>query len=98
MHGYPRSRRETLGLEDIARRHSLRIIYPDRNGYGFTNLNSDRKIADWPADVKALAQHLSLYQFALLGGSGSSPYTLVCAHQLPAGMLSGVGIMTGAGP
>jgi pimeloyl-ACP methyl ester carboxylesterase len=98
IHGYPTSRLETLGIDDIAQRHKIRIITPDRNGYGLTTFDSKRKILDWPDDVQALAQHLGLSRFAVLGGSGGSPYALVCAYRLPPEMLSSVGIMGGAGP
>ncbi|KAJ5439905.1 uncharacterized protein N7458_010903 [Penicillium daleae] len=98
MHGYPSSRLETLGMDEIAQRHNIRIISPDRNGYGLTTFDPNRKILDWPADVQALTQHLGLTRFAVLGGSGGSPYTLACAYRLPPEMLSAVGIMGGAGP
>lgn len=98
MHGYPASRLETLGMNKIANRHNVRIITPDRNGYGLTTFNSKLRILDWPADIRALAGHLGLERFAVLGGSGGSPFALACAHLLPHEMLSGVGIMAGAGP
>lgn len=98
MHGYPSSRLETLGIDDTARRHNIRIITPDRNGYGLTTFKRDRRILDWPADVRVLAKYLNLSRFAVLGGSGGSPYALACAYLLPPEMLSGVGIFGGAGP
>ena len=98
MHGYPSCRLETLGMDELAHRHNLRIITPDRNGYGLTTFNPSLRILDWPADIQALARHLHLERFAILGGSGGSPYALACAHLLPRNTLSGVGIMAGAGP
>lgn len=98
MHGYPGSRLETLGMDKIAQRHNIRIITPDRNGYGLTTFDPKRTIIDWPSEIQALAQHLGLTRFAVLGGSGGSPYALACAYRLPTEMLSAVGIMGGAGP
>lgn len=98
MHGYPSSRLETLGIDEVALRHNIRIITPDRNGFGLSTFDPKRKILDWPADVQALAQHLGLTRFAVLGGSGGSPFALACANRLPPEMLSAVGIMGGAGP
>lgn len=98
MHGYPTSRLESVGIDDLARRQNLRIITPDRNGYGLTTFDPQRRIVDWPDDIKALAEHLGITRFAVLGGSGGSPYALACAYRLPQNMLSGVGIMAGAGP
>lgn len=98
MHGYPASRLETLGIDETARRHNIRVITPDRNGYGLTTFNPAHGILDWPADVQALAGHLGLRRFAVLGGSGGGPYALACAYRLPHQMLSAVGIFGGAGP
>ena len=98
MHGYPASRLETLGVDEVAKRHNLRIITPDRNGYGLTTFNPNHGILDWPADIRELARHLGLKRFAVLGGSGGSPYALACAALLPHEILSGVGILAGAGP
>ena len=98
MHGYPGSRLETLGMDEVANRHNIRIITPDRNGYGLTTFNRNLRIPDWPTDIQALARHLGLGRFAVLGGSGGSPYALACAYLLPHDMLSGVGFLAGAGP
>ncbi|KAJ5683285.1 hypothetical protein N7462_006450 [Penicillium macrosclerotiorum] len=98
IHGYPTSRLETFGIDETAQRHNIRIITPDRNGYGLTTFDQARRILDWPTDVQSLAQHLGLKRFAILGASGGSPYALACAYRLPPEMLSAVGIMAGAGP
>ena len=98
FHGFPSSRLEGYGTDQIARRHRLRIIAPDRPGFGLSTFQPDRRITDWPADVRALAHHLRLSHFAVLGGSGGGPYALACAHALPRETLSAVGIMAGAPP
>ena len=48
--------------------------------------------------MQALAKHVGLRRFALLGGSGGGPYALACARVMPPGMLSAVGILSGAPP
>ena len=85
-------------MDDIARRRKLHVIAPDRPGFGLSTFQPHRRIMDWPTDVQALAHYLRLSRFAVLGGSGGSPYALACAHVLPREMLSAVGIMAGAGP
>lgn len=97
FHGYPSSRLEGQPIDKIGRRR-LRIIAPDRPGFGISTLQPSRRITDWPADVRALAQHLRLPRFAVLGGSGGGPYAVACAYSLPREMLSGVGIIAGSGP
>ena len=98
FHGFSSSRLEAHGLDRIARRRHLRIIAPDRPGFGLSTPQPHRRITDWPADVRALANHCDLSRFAVLGGSGGGPYALACAYALPREMLSAVGIMAGAPP
>ncbi|HSA81287.1 MAG TPA: alpha/beta hydrolase, partial [Geminicoccaceae bacterium] len=54
-----------------------------------------RRIADWPDDVRALADALGLDRFAVAGVSGGGPYALACAVRLSdrirvAGIVSGM--------
>lgn len=79
FHGYPSSRLEA-GL--IPLRH-VRLIAPDRPGYGLSAPQPGRRLLDWPADVAALLDHLGLARAAVLGMSGGGPYAAVCAHALP---------------
>ena len=98
FHGFPSSRLEASGLDRILRRRNLRVIAPDRPGFGLSSFQADRRITDWPADVQKLTQHLGLSKFAILGGSGGGPYALACASALPREKLSAVGLMAAAGP
>ena len=98
FHGFPSSRLEASGLDRILRRRNLRVIAPDRPGFGLSSFQANRRITDWPADVKELTQHLGIQRFTILGGSGGGPYTLACAHLLPRDTLSAVGLMAPAGP
>ena len=79
-------------------RHGLRVIAPDRPGFGLSSFQAGRRISDWSADVHALASHLRLSRFAVLGVSGGGPYAVACAHGLPQDMLSAVGVLAGSGP
>ncbi|OJD15779.1 hypothetical protein AJ78_03997 [Emergomyces pasteurianus Ep9510] len=104
FHGYPSSRLEAASLTPVAHRLHLRIIAPDRPGFGRSTHQPKRRIMDWPADVRALADHLGLARFAVLGGSGGGPYALACAREggkdgvLGGRRLVGVGVVAGAGP
>ena len=98
FHGFPSSRLEGKGLDKLALKHNIRVISPDRPSYGLSTIQPDRKIMHWPADVYALANHLGISRFAVLGGSGGGPYALACAYTLPKDMLSAVGILAGAPP
>ncbi|ACJ00705.1 alpha/beta fold hydrolase [Rhodospirillum centenum] len=79
FHGYPSSRLEA-GLIPL---HHVRLIAPDRPGYGLSAPKPGRRLLDWPADVAALLDHLGLARAAVLGMSGGGPYAAVCAHALP---------------
>ncbi|KAA8917125.1 hypothetical protein TRICI_000721 [Trichomonascus ciferrii] len=98
FHGYPSSRFEGWSFGDWPRRNRLRLIVPDRPGFGLSSYQPNRSILDWPADVRQLVSHLGLSRFAVLGCSGGGPYAVACAYLLPADMLSGVGVLAGAPP
>ncbi|KAI0965766.1 Alpha/Beta hydrolase protein [Xylaria arbuscula] len=98
FHGFPSSRLEAEGILKLAYRPDLRIIAPERPGFGLSTFNPHHRITDYPADVHALATHLGLPRFAILGGSGGAPYALACARALPAEMMSAVGLLAPAAP
>lgn len=98
FHGFPMSRFEAWGTDKIARHRGIRVIAPDRPGYGLSTFQPNRRITDWPADVHALVKHLNLDRVAIIGSSGGGPYALACAHALPHDMLSAVGVLSGSGP
>ncbi|KAI3330813.1 Alpha/Beta hydrolase protein [Ustulina deusta] len=98
FHGFPSSRLEANGILEIVHREDLRIIAPERPGFGLSTFNPRHRVTDWPGDVRALAAHLGIDRFAILGGSGGAPYALACARALPAEMLSAVGLLAPAAP
>lgn len=96
FHGNPGSRLcwgEWPGLESVA---GARLIAPDRPGYGRTDFHSSA-LESWPADIRALADHLRIDQFAVFGPSGGAPYALACAWKLP-DRLTAVGVFGAVGP
>jgi len=97
-HGFPMCRLEAVALYKIALRRNLRVVAPDRPGFGLSSIQPHRRITDWPADVQALADHLDLPRFAVLGVSGGGPYALACAQQLQQSRMTAVGIYAGAPP
>ncbi|KAL5046697.1 hypothetical protein BDW71DRAFT_63443 [Aspergillus fruticulosus] len=98
LHGFPSSRLEGSAFDEIARRRNIRIIAPDRPGYGLSTFQPNRRILDYPHDAQSLVDRLGVSRFVILGGSGGGPYALACAHSLPHDGLAGVGILAGAGP
>ncbi|KAI1272960.1 Alpha/Beta hydrolase protein [Xylaria sp. FL0933] len=98
FHGFPSSRLEAEGILKLVPRKDLRIIAPERPGFGLSTFNPRHRVTDWPDDVRALAAHLGLNRFTILGGSGGAPYALACARSLPAEMISAVGLLAPAAP
>lgn len=96
-HGFPSSRREGLLLHTNAVAADARIIAADRPGYGDSDHQPGRRIADWSDDVGLLADRLGLDRFAVLGVSGGGPYALACAEHMP-DRLSGCALVCPLGP
>lgn len=68
--------------DDLIRR-GLRLIIPDRSGYGFSDATTDRMANIVTSDIAELADHLCIDQFALLGFSIGGFYALHCAALMP---------------
>ncbi len=97
FHGLPGSRLEGRLLDRAARQANLRVIAPDRPGFGRSDYQADRIIADWPGDIAELADSLGLDTFAVVGNSGGGPYAAACARYLGP-RLTGTTLVCGLGP
>jgi len=97
FHGFPGSRLEASLATPAARDLGVRLIAPDRPGYGGSAPSPRRRIGDWPDDVAELADALGLDRFAAVGVSGGGPYLLACALRLR-GRLGAAGVLCGLGP
>jgi pimeloyl-ACP methyl ester carboxylesterase len=97
-HGSPSSRLERH-VEDPAlyARWGVRLITPDRPGFGGSDIQPSRHLLDWPEDVAELADALGIERFAVLGLSGGVAYALACAFRLP-DRVSTVGVLGGSTP
>ncbi len=82
-HGMPGSRHDHAAGEAVYRRLGVRLITPDRPGYGLSDALRNRTLLDWPQDVAALADHLGLSRFAITALSGGGIYALACARAIP---------------
>jgi pimeloyl-ACP methyl ester carboxylesterase len=97
FHGTPGSRLQ-LSFDAAAPRESgVRLIVPDRPGYGLSTYHRKRRLIDWADDVAQLATHLDLDHFAVVGLSGGGPHALVCGALLP-DRVRAVGVVAGVGP
>lgn len=96
-HGFPTSHHEARLVDAEARRQGLRVVAPDRPGYGASDPAALETVADWAADAEALLDALGWRRAALIGVSGGGPYALACGAQLPA-RVSAVVLVGALGP
>jgi pimeloyl-ACP methyl ester carboxylesterase len=66
-----------------AEARGIHLIAFDRPGYGESDTQPGRTVADVAADVTAIADELGLGRFAVWGVSGGGPHALACAALLP---------------
>ena len=82
-HGLPSSRVAAAPLAGAAARKGVRLIAPERPGFGFSDPKPERTILDWPDDLRELADYLELGTFSVSGISAGLPYTLACGLKMP---------------
>ena len=97
-HGTPGSRLdrhadEARMLADLG----VRMIAFDRAGYGSSDAKPGRMVVDAADDVAALADHLGIDTFAVMGTSGGGPHALACSARLPE-RVRRVGVVVGGAP
>ncbi|WP_174514786.1 alpha/beta fold hydrolase [Streptacidiphilus anmyonensis] len=83
IHGTPGSRLGQLPVERQLDRLNVRVITFDRPGYGQSDRLPGRRVRDAADDVAAVADHLRLDAFGVVGRSGGGPHALACAALLP---------------
>lgn len=82
LHSWPGSRLEGELVHDSARRHSLRVVAPDRPGLGRSSAHPARTLLSDAQDLTYLADHLGWEKFGVLGWSRGSALALSCAYAL----------------
>jgi len=97
FHGWPSARVQGVLMDEVGKKHGLRIISPDRPGIGLSDFQPKRTLLDWPSTLQELAAHVGAEKFHLLGWSGGGPYVLVTALKMPERVLS-ASVICGAPP
>ncbi|QLH80213.1 alpha/beta fold hydrolase [Halosimplex pelagicum] len=83
FHGVIGSRLMWSLCDEDARERGVRLVAPDRPGFGASDFHGGRSLLDWPADVCALADELGIDRFGVTGFSGGGPHAMACAHAVP---------------
>jgi pimeloyl-ACP methyl ester carboxylesterase len=98
FHGNPNSRLLWGLIPGSPFLPNVRLIAPDRPGFGQTDFKEGvTTLENWPKDIAALADHLGIKKFAIFGPSGGGPYALACAWKMPE-RLTAVGVFASVGP
>jgi pimeloyl-ACP methyl ester carboxylesterase len=82
-HGSPGSRLVGQLLDGAARERGLRLVAPDRPGFGRSTHDPDRTIPDWPGDAAAVLDALGIERASVVGFSGGGPFALAVAAAYP---------------
>jgi pimeloyl-ACP methyl ester carboxylesterase len=97
FHGTPGSRLQVSFDEKAIAASGVRLVAPDRPGYGHSSFHPGRTLTDWAADVDSLADHLKVERFAVAGVSGGGPHAVACARLLSE-RVTAAAIVSGVGP
>lgn len=81
-HGIPGSRHELMHLAGELEAAGIRVVVPDRPGYGNSSPHPDFCFTSHSDDLQQLADHLQLARFALSGFSGGGVFAMATAHDL----------------
>jgi pimeloyl-ACP methyl ester carboxylesterase len=97
FHGWPSSRLQGYLFDELAKKHGMRLICPDRPGIGLSDPQPGRTLADWQQTLTELAAHVGADNWHVIAWSGGGPYVLASALLMPKRLLS-ASIICGAPP
>lgn len=96
FHGTGASRLIHYG-DEVPRAAGVRLILPDRPGYGLSDPHPSGTLLVWARDMEELADALRFDRFAVFGVSGGGPLALACGFALPE-RVAAVGLVSSVGP
>jgi pimeloyl-ACP methyl ester carboxylesterase len=82
--GTPHSRVPHPDDHAVAVAAGLRVVAPERPGFGLSDRAPGRTVESWAADAVELLEHLGLAEVAVLGSSGGGPFAVGLAALHPA--------------
>ena len=97
LHGAPGGRLSAAQHDQRFLRQGLRVLCPDRPGYGGSDAAPGHTLRDHADDLLALLDACELDRVFVVGGSGGGPYALALAATAPH-RVHAVGVLVGAAP
>jgi pimeloyl-ACP methyl ester carboxylesterase len=97
LHGAPGGRLSAAQHDQRFARQGLRVIAPDRPGYGRSDAAPGHTVRDVANDLVTLLDACQLDRAFVVGGSGGGPYALALAATAPH-RIRAAGILVGAAP
>ncbi|WP_050023945.1 alpha/beta fold hydrolase [Halorubrum saccharovorum] len=97
LHGTPGSRRLAELFESSARDNGVRLLAPDRPGYGRSDPWPDRSIRDGDQTVSTVLDHAGIDTARLVAFSGGAPYAFAATTTLPS-RIDRLDVVAGATP
>ena len=97
FHGGNGSRLEAAWFDTAAHELGVRIIAPDRPGFGQSDFDPNRSLLSTADDVVAVMDTLDVERAGVFGLSGGGPHTLAMAHRAPERVAS-VAVVSGVTP
>jgi pimeloyl-ACP methyl ester carboxylesterase len=91
-HGTPNIGAPPEPLFAAAEELGIRWVSYDRPGYGGSTPYRDRNVASAAADVRSIADVLSIDRFAVMGHSGGGAHALACGALLPERVLGVISV------
>jgi pimeloyl-ACP methyl ester carboxylesterase len=96
FHGTPGAAGPFDQLVEAGAERDVRHVAYSRPGYGGSDRNRGRSVADCVADVVAIADALGYERFYCSGGSGGAPHAIACAALIPERVIAVAAIATPA--
>jgi pimeloyl-ACP methyl ester carboxylesterase len=95
--GKPNSRHMYGPAAADAASRGLKLIGYDRPGYGGSDRDEGRSIADCAFDVRAICAALEIDRLAMWGASGGGPHVLACGVLMP-DLVSAIAVVASVAP
>ena len=83
LHGTPGSRLMYAVANTAAWERGIRLIAPDRPGYGLSDCRQSDSLVSAVEDLRIVADAYELERFAVIGVSGGAPYAVAVAAAMP---------------